>query len=42
MYTLSLLYLTLDIVHAVNAGVKLVAGVEVVADIGYNPRMESE
>lgn len=36
MYTLSLLYLTLDIMHAVNAGAKLVG------DISYNPTIESE
>lgn len=42
MYTLSLLYFTLGIVHAVNAGVKLVAGVMFVANISYIPRMESE
>lgn len=32
----SLLYLTLDIVHTVNAVVKFIA------DISYKPRMESE
>lgn len=34
MYTFSLLYLTLDIVHTVNAVVK------VIADIGCKPTME--
>lgn len=36
MYTLSLLYLTLDIVHAVNADV------EFVVNISCKPKMEFE
>jgi hypothetical protein len=36
MYMLSLLYLTLDIVHTVNADVKFIAV------IGYKSRMEGK